>query len=156
MNIEKKLAEMGLALPSKPPAAGNYLSAVRSGNLVFVSGHGPALTEGGKVKYIRGKVGKDLTIEQGYEAARLVGLHLLRSIKETVGDLDKVSRFVKVLGFVNSAEGFQDQPKVINGASDLFVALYGDAGRHARSAIGMYELPHGIAVEIEAVVEVKD
>ncbi len=80
----------------------------------------------------------------------------MRSIKEVAGDLDKVSRFVKVLGFVNSAEGFQDQPKVINGASDLFVALYGDAGRHARSAIGMYELPHGIAVEIEAVVEVKD
>ena len=155
MTIEKKLEEMGLALPSKPPAAGNYLPAVRSGNLVFVSGHGPALTEGGKVKYIRGKVGKDLTLEQGYDAARLVGLHLLRSIKETVGDLDKVSRFVKVLGFVNSAEGFQDQPKVINGASDLFVALYGDAGRHARSAVGMHELPHGIAVEIEAVVEVK-
>jgi enamine deaminase RidA (YjgF/YER057c/UK114 family) len=156
MNIEKKLGEMGLKLPEKPPAAGTYVGAVRSGNLVFVSGHGPVLVENGKVTYMRGKVGKDLTIEQGQEAARLVGLHILRSIKEVIGDLDKVSKFVKVLGFVNTAPGFTDQPKVINGASDLFVALYGDAGRHARSAIGMYELPFGIPVEIEAVVEVKD
>ena len=156
MNIENKLGEMGLALPAKPPAAGNYVSAVRTGNLLFVSGHGPALTEDGKVRYLRGKVGRELTIEQGYEAARLVALHILRAIKEAVGDLDQVNRFVKVLGFVNCAEGFQDQPKVINGASDLFVALYGDAGRHARSAIGMYELPYGIAVEIEAIVELKE
>jgi len=156
VNIENKLKEMGLALPAKPPAAGNYVAAVRSGNLLFVSGHGPAVTEDGKVRYMRGKVGRELTIEQGYEAARIVGLHILRSIKEVVGDLDRVSRFVKVLGFVNCAEGFQDQPKVINGASDLFVALYGDAGRHARSAIGMYELPFGIPVEIEAVVEIME
>jgi len=156
MNIEKKLGEMGLKLPEKPPAAGTYVGAVRSGNLLFVSGHGPVLVENGKVTYMRGKVGKDLTIEQGQEAARLVGLHILRSIKEVIGDLDRVSKFVKVLGFVNTAPGFTDQPKVINGASDLFVALYGDAGRHARSAIGMYELPFGIPVEIEAVVEVKD
>jgi len=155
-NVEKKLAEMGLKLPEKPPAAGTYVGAVRSGNLVFVSGHGPVDIEGGKVSYRRGKVGGDLTIEQGQDAARLVALHMLRSIKEVIGDLDRVTKFVKVLGFVNTAPGFTDQPKVINGASDLFVALYGDAGRHARSAIGMYELPFGIPVEIEGVVEVKD
>ena len=155
-NVEKKLAEMGLKLPEKPPAAGTYVGAVRSGNLVFVSGHGPVDIEAGKVSYRRGKVGGDLTIEQGQDAARLVALHMLRSIKEVIGDLDRVTKFVKVLGFVNTAPGFTDQPKVINGASDLFVALYGDAGRHARSAIGMYELPFGIPVEIEGVVEVKD
>lgn len=156
MNIEKKLTEMGLSLPSPTPPVATYVPAVRSGNLIFVSGHGPAVEEGGKVRYLRGKVGKELSVEQGYEAAKMVALRILLAIKQTVGDLDRVSRIVKLLGFVNSAEGFRDQPKVINGASDLFVALYGDAGCHARSAVGMYELPMGIPVEIEAIVEIKD
>ncbi len=157
MKIEQKLAELGLKLPSPRKPVGNYVGAVRTGNLVFISGHGPALEKaGGELELIRGKVGRDLTLEQGYEAAKLVALHLLRALKEVIGDLDKVVRIVKLLGMVNTADGFKDQPKVINGASDLFVALWGDAGRHARSAVGLYELPFGIAVEIEAIVEVRD
>jgi enamine deaminase RidA (YjgF/YER057c/UK114 family) len=108
----------------------------------------------GKVSYIKGKVGRDLTVEQGYEAAKVVMLNMLQSLKGVVGDLDKVRRIVKLLGFVNCTEDFPDQPKVINGASDLLVELYGERGRHARSAVGMYQLPFGIAVEIEMVVEV--
>lgn len=156
MKIEQKLEEMGLKLPNPRTPVGNYIAAVRTGNLVFISGHGPEVQGGGKSDLIRGKVGRDLTVEQGYEAAKVVALHLLRALKNTIGDLDKVVRIVKLLGFVNSADGFKEQPKVINGASDLFVGLWGDAGRHARSAVGMYELPNGIAVEVEAVVEVKD
>lgn len=156
MKIEQKLAEMGLKLPEPRTPVGNYVGAVRAGNLVFISGHGPELQTDGSRTLIRGKLGRDLTAEQGYEAAKLVALHLLRALKTVIGDLDKVVRIVKLLGFVNTAEGFKDQPKVINGASDLFVALWGEAGRHARSAIGMYELPNGIAVEIEAIVEVRD
>lgn len=156
MKIEQKLAEMGLKLPEPRSPVGNYVGAVRSGNLVFISGHGPELQTYGSRTLIRGKLGRDLTVEQGYEAAKLVALHLLRVLKTVLGDLDKVVRIVKLLGFVNTAERFEDQPKVINGASDLFVALWGEAGRHARSAVGMYELPLGIAVEIEAIVEVRD
>jgi len=155
MEVEKKLAEMGLALPPSPSPVANYVPAVRSGNLLFVSGHGPAFVKDGKIEYIRGKLGKDLTVEQGYEAARQVTLNILQSIKGVIGDLDKVRRIVKVLGFVNCTEDFPDQPKVINGASDLLVALYGERGRHARSAVGMQQLPFGIAVEIEMVVEVE-
>ena len=156
MKIEQKLAEMGLKLPEPRTPVGNYVGAVRVGTLVFISGHGPELQADGNRTLIRGKVGRDLTVEEGYEAAKLVALHLLRALKTVIGDLDKVVRIVKLLGFVNTAEGFKDQPKVINGASDLFVALWGEAGRHARSAVGMYELPFGIAVEIEAIVEVRD
>ncbi len=156
MKIEQKLAEMGLKLPEPRTPVGNYVGAVRVGTLVFISGHGPELQTDGNRTLIRGKLGRDLTVEQGYEAAKLVALHLLRVLKTAIGDLDKVVRIVKLLGFVNTAEGFKDQPKVINGASDLFVALWGEAGRHARSAVGMYELPFGIAVEIEAIVEVRD
>ena len=155
MEVEKKLAEMGLALPPAPTPVANYVPAVRAGNLLFVSGHGPALVKDGKTHYIRGKLGKDLTVEQGYDAAKQVTLNILQSIKGTIGDLDKVRRIVKVLGFVNCTEDFPDQPQVINGASDLLVALYGERGRHARSAVGMYQLPFGIAVEIEMVVEVE-
>jgi enamine deaminase RidA (YjgF/YER057c/UK114 family) len=157
MKIEQKLSDLGLKLPSPRKPVGNYVGAVRAGNLVFVSGHGPALeTADGELKLILGKLGRELTLEQGYEAAKLVALHLLRSLKEVIGDLDKVVRVVKLLGMVNTADGFKDQPKVINGASDLFVALWGDAGRHARSAVGMYELPMGISVEVEAIFEVRD
>jgi enamine deaminase RidA (YjgF/YER057c/UK114 family) len=155
MEVEKKLAEMGLSLPPSPTPVANYVPAVRAGNLLFVSGHGPALVKDGKIEYIRGKLGKDMTVEQGYEAAKHVMLNILQSIKGTLGDLDKVRRIVKVLGFVNCTEDFPDQPKVINGASDLLVALYGERGRHARSAVGMQQLPFGIAVEIEMVVEVE-
>jgi len=155
MEVEKKLAELGLSLPPSPTPVANYIPAVRSGNLLFVSGHGPSLVKDGKIEYIRGKLGRDLTVEQGYEAAKQVMLNILRSMKGAIGDLDKVRRIVKVLGFVNCTEDFPDQPKVINGASDLLVALYGERGRHARSAVGMQQLPFGIAVEIEMVVEIE-
>lgn len=154
MEIEKKLAELGLSLPPMPVPAANYVPVVRTGNLLFVSGHGPAVVQDGKTQYIRGKLGKDMTVEQGYEAAKQVTLNILQSIKGEIGDLDKVRRVVKILGFVNCTEDFLDQPKVLNGASDLLVALYGERGRHARSAVGMYQLPFGIAVEIEMVVEI--
>ncbi len=155
MMVEKKLAEMGLTLPPAPTPVANYVPVVRSGNLLFVSGHGPAFFQDGKIQYIRGKLGREMTVEQGYDAAKQVTLNILQSIKGEIGDLDKVRRIVKVLGFVNCTEEFPDQPKVINGASDLLVALYGERGRHARSAVGMYQLPFGIAVEIEMVVEVE-
>jgi enamine deaminase RidA (YjgF/YER057c/UK114 family) len=155
MEVERKLAAMGLSLPPAPTPVANYIPAVRTGNLLFVSGHGPAMVKDGKIQYIRGKLGRDLTVEQGYEAAKQVMLNILQSIKGAVGDLDKVKRIVKVLGFVNCTEDFPDQPKVINGASDLLVELYGERGRHARSAVGMQQLPFGIAVEIEMVVEVE-
>ena len=155
MEVEKKLVEMGLSLPPSPAPVANYVPAVRSGSLLFVSGHGPAFVKDGKIEYIRGKLGRDLTVEQDYEAAKQVMLNILQSIKGVIGDLNKVRRIVKVLGFVNCTEDFPDQPKVINGASDLLVALYGERGRHARSAVGMQQLPFGIAVEIEMVVEVE-
>jgi enamine deaminase RidA (YjgF/YER057c/UK114 family) len=154
MEVEKKLTALGLTLPPIPTPIANYVPAVRTGNLVFISGHGPATMVDGKVAYTRGKVGRDLTVEQGYDAAKVVTLNMLQSLKSVIGDLDKVRRIVKVLGFVNCTEDFPDQPKVINGASDLLVELFGDRGRHARSAVGMYQLPFGIAVEIEMVVEV--
>ena len=156
MEIEKKLADMGLELPPIPTPVANYVPAVQVGSLLFLSGHGPALLKDGKVHFIQGKIGKDLTTEEGYEAAKQVTLNLLQSIKETIGDLDKVKRVVKLLGFVNCTEDFPNQPQVINGASDLLVELYGERGRHARSAVGMYQLPFGIAVEIEMIVEVED
>ena len=155
MEIEKKLAEMGLELPPIPTPVANYVPAVQVGSLLFLSGHAPGLLKDGKVQFIQGKVGKDLTTEEGYEAAKQVTLNLLQSIKKTIGDLDKVKRVVKLLGFVNCTEDFPNQPQVINGASDLLVELYGERGRHARSAVGMYQLPFGIAVEIEMIVEVE-
>jgi enamine deaminase RidA (YjgF/YER057c/UK114 family) len=155
MEVEKKLAEMGLSLPPAPAPVANYVPVVQSGNLLFVSGHGPAEFKDGKFQYIRGKLGHDMTVEEGYAAAKQVTLNILQSIKGAIGDLDKVRRIIKMLGFVNCTEDFPDQPKVINGASDLLVALYGERGRHARSAVGMQQLPFGIAVEIEMVVEVE-
>jgi enamine deaminase RidA (YjgF/YER057c/UK114 family) len=151
MRIEEKLAGLGYVLPPTRPPAGNYVPAIRSGNLVFLAGHGPVLPDG---SYLTGRVGDDLTVEQGYEAARLTALALLASLKNEVGDLDRVRRIAKVFGMVRCTPEFGQQPSVINGASDLFVELYGDAGRHARSAVGMTALPMGIAVEIEMVAEV--
>ena len=152
MRVEAKLKELGLELPPTPRPAANYVGAVQTGNLLFISGHGP--TKDGKMAYV-GKVGKDLSIEQGYEAARLVALNCLASAKSLLGDLDRIKRVVKVLGMVNCSEDFGDHPKVINGASDLLVQLFGDSGRHARSAVGMQALPFGIAVEIEMIFELE-
>jgi enamine deaminase RidA (YjgF/YER057c/UK114 family) len=151
MKIEEKLAQMGLTLPTPAAPAGNYVGAVQVGNLLFVSGHGPR-RQG--ESYITGKVGRDLTTEQAYEVAKIVMLNCLASVKREIGDLDRVKRIVKLLGMVNCTEDFTEHPKVINGASDLLVALYGEAGRHARSAVGMQQLPMSIPVEIEMIVEV--
>lgn len=155
MHAEQKLEALGLSLPPIPQPLANYVPLVRTGNLLFVSGHGPGVVEDGKLSFIQGKLGKDLNVEQGYDAARQVMLNILQSLKQELGDLDKVQRVVKLLGFVNCTPDFPDQPKVINGASDLLVELFGERGRHARSAVGMQQLPFGIAVEIEMVVEVE-
>jgi enamine deaminase RidA (YjgF/YER057c/UK114 family) len=126
---------------------------VRSGNLLFLAGHGPTKADGTN---ITGKVGKDLTIEQGYEAAKITALSLIATLKDALGgDLSKVKRFVKVNGYVNCLPDFTEQPKVINGCSDLLVAVFGEKGKHARAAMGMVALPNNIAVEIELVVEVE-
>lgn len=152
MRIEDKLSQMGLTLPEPGPPAGNYVGAVRVGNLLFVSGHGPR-SQG---QYITGKVGRDLSSEQAYEAAKVVMLNCLASVKRELGDLDRVKRIVKLLGMVNCTEDFIEHPQVINGGSDLLVALYGDQGRHARSAVGMQQLPMNIPVEIELIVEIQE
>ena len=153
MNIEDKLSQLGLKLPAAGKPVANYVPAVRSGNLVFLSGHGPVMEDG---SLVTGKVGADLTLDEGYNAARQVALILLASLKSEIGDLDKVHRIVKILGMVNCTPDFVDQPRVINGASDLLVEIFGDKGRHARSAVGMNALPMNIAVEIEMIVEVGD
>ena len=153
MGAEARLKQLGIQLPPVPTPMANYVRSVRIGNLLFLAGHGPQ--KNGRQAFI-GKVGRDLSVEEGQQAARLVGLNLLASTREALGSLDRVKRVVKVLGMVNSADGFGDQPKVINGFSDLMVEIFGDAGRHARSAVGMAELPFGIAVEIEMIVEVAD
>jgi enamine deaminase RidA (YjgF/YER057c/UK114 family) len=152
MNAEARLRKLGITLPLAPAPVANYVPAVRSGNLLFLSGHVPL--EDGKPVY-QGKLGRDLSVEEGYQCARLVGLKLLASARAALGSLDKVRRVVKVLGMVASAEGFTDQPKVLNGCSDLMVEIFGEAGRHARSAVGMAELPLGVPVEIEMVLEVE-
>jgi enamine deaminase RidA (YjgF/YER057c/UK114 family) len=152
MGAEARLKELNITLPPPPTPMANYVTSVRVGNLLFLSGHGPMRTEG--KPSARGKVGKDLTVEQGAQAAREVGLNLLATTRAALGSLDKVKRVVKVLGMVNSADGFGDQPKVINGFSDLMVEVFGDAGKHARSAVGMAGLPVSIPVEIEMILEV--
>jgi len=153
MSAEARIKELGLTLPQPPKPLGNYVPGVRVGNLLFLSGHGPLRVDGAPTA--RGKVGRDLSIEDGYKVAREVGINLLGSTRMLLGSLDKVKRVVKVLGMVNSAEGFGDQPKVINGFSDLMVEVFGENGRHARSAVGMAELPMGIPVEIEMILEVE-
>ena len=149
---ESKLKELGIKLsnPSNPVA--NYVNVVRSGNLLFLSGKGPLKDDG---NYIKGKVGTDLTIEQGYDAARLTGINQLSVLKSTLGNLKKVKRIVKVLGMVNCSSEFTDHPKVINGYSDLMVEVFGQKGKHARAAVGMVSLPSNIAVEIEMIVEIE-
>ena len=154
MGAEARLKELNLTLPQQATPMANYVGAVRSGDLLFVAGHGP-INHPGK-GMARGKVGRDLTTEEAYQVAREVGLNLLATVRAHIGSLDRVTRIVKVLGMVRSAEGFGDQPKVINGFSDLMVEVFGEAiGKHARSAVGMAELPVGIPVEIEMIVEVE-
>jgi enamine deaminase RidA (YjgF/YER057c/UK114 family) len=154
MTPEERLQELGLEIPEPPPAVGNYVGAVRVGTILFVSGHGPF--KDGRPTFI-GKLGRDLTVEEGQQSAQLVMLNMLASIKAEIGDLDRVARVVKLLCLVNSDPEFGDQPKVANGASDLLVAIFGEErGKHARSAIGMGALPFGISVEIEGIFELKD
>ena len=130
----------------------NYVNSVRTGNLVYTSGKGPLKADG---SYITGKVGRDLTVEEGYAAARLTGIQLLATLKAEVGELSKVKRIVKVLGMVNAGPEFTDHPAVINGCSDLLVEVFGEKGKHARAAVGMGSLPSGIACEIELIAEVE-
>jgi enamine deaminase RidA (YjgF/YER057c/UK114 family) len=150
--VEERLKEKGLELPPKPTPMAQYVSAVRTGSLVFVAGHGPH--KDGQLTY-KGKLGQDVDVESGYEAARLVALNMLASLTAEIGDLDRVKRVVKLLGMVNCVPDFGHQPEVINGASDLLVDIFGERGRHARSAVGMASLPRGISVEIEMIVEVE-
>ncbi len=149
--VEARLRDLGFELPPPPPAAGNYVGAVRVGQLVFVSGHGPV--KDGELIY-RGKLGQDMDIDTAREAAQLVILNALASLKAEIGDLDRVRRIVKLLGMVNSTPDFVEQPKVIDGASDLLTEAFVGKGHHARAAVGFVSLPYGIAVEIEMVVEV--
>jgi len=150
MTADAKIKELGITLP-EPKPVGNYVPGVVVGNLLYLSGQGPMR---GGIPTVRGKVGRDLSVDEAYQAAREVGINLLGSARYVLGSLDRVRRIVKVLGMVNSADGFGDQPKVINGFSDLMVEVFGDKGRHARSAVGMAELPMGIPVEIEMILEV--
>jgi enamine deaminase RidA (YjgF/YER057c/UK114 family) len=149
---EERLKEKGIVLTTPSAPVANYVNVVRVGNLLFLSGKGPNKPDG---SYVIGKVGKDLTTEQGYEAARLAAISHLSVLKAELGDLNKVKRIVKVLGMVNCTDDFKDQPKVINGYSDLMVEIFGEKGKHARSAVGMNSLPLGIAVEVEVIVEVE-
>ena len=147
MSAEKKLKELKIDLGKVTPPVANYVNAVRTGNLLFLAGKGPGA--------VKGKLGREFTVEQGYQHARAVGVNLLAVMRAELGSLDKVKRVVKVLGMVNAVPDFEDQPKVINGCSDLFVEVFGDKGKHARSAVGMGSLPMGIPVEIEVIVEVE-
>ncbi|MFH6602793.1 RidA family protein [Maribacter algicola] len=150
---EAKLKELGIELSTPSAPVANYVNAVRVGNMIFLSGKGPLKADG---ENITGKVGADLTIEEGYEAARITGINQLSVLKAELGNLNKVKRCVKVLGMVNAMPEFTDHPKVINGFSDLMVEVFGERGKHARAAVGMGSLPSNIAVEIEMIVEVQD
>lgn len=148
MSIDARLQELGIELPEPARPIATYVRYVQTGNLLFISGTGPSSSAP------TGKLGTDLTVDEGYQVAREVGLQILATVKDAVGSLDQVKRVVKVLGMVNSAPDFGDQPKVINGCSDLLVDVFGDVGRHTRSAVGFVALPNQIAVEIEATFEV--
>lgn len=153
MGAESRLTELGLQLPEATAPVGNYVGAVRSGSLLFLSGHGPSGPDGVPVL---GKVGRDLDVAEAREAARLVGLNLLSTMRRELVSLDNVERILKVLGMVNCAPGFNQTPAVIDGCSDLLVAVFGESvGKHARSAVGLAELPFDIAVEIELVAQVR-
>ena len=151
MKIEDKIKALGIDLPSAPEPIANYIPCLQSGNLVFVSGQGPIIN--GKQLYT-GKVGAEVTREEGYEAARACCINLLSQLKLFLGDLDKIKRVVHIKGYVASADDFTNQPAVINGASDLLVEIFGEAGRHTRCALGLNVLPTDIPVEVEMIVEV--
>jgi enamine deaminase RidA (YjgF/YER057c/UK114 family) len=150
--IDNKLTAMGIILPEAGKPIASYVTSVRTGNLLYTAGHIPY--NDGKTK-LSGKLGRDLTIEEGNLVARNVALNCLATVKSSIGNLDKVKRIVKVLGMVNSTEDFKDQPKVMNGASDLLVEIFGEKGKHARSAVGVSSLPNGVPVEIEMILEVE-
>ena len=152
-NPELKLEELGIQLSAPSSPVANYVNTVKTGNLVFISGKGPLKTDG---NYVLGKLGENLTLEQGYEAARLTALNLISTLKASIGDLKKVKRIVRVTGMVNATSDFTDHPKVVNGCSDLLVEVFGDNGKHTRAAVGMNSLPLNIAVEIDMIVEVYD
>lgn len=148
---EENLKKSGIVLPVPSKPVANYLNWVRTGNLIYLSGKGPTNPDGSN---ITGKLGKDYTVDQGYAAARITGINQLASLKAELGSLNKVKRVIKVLGMVNCTADFTDQPKVVNGFSDLMVEIFGENGKHARSAVGMNSLPFGIPVEVEMIVEV--
>jgi len=150
---EARLVELGITLPEPPSPVANYVNGVRTGNLIFLAGKGPKRADGSE---LHGKLGAGLTIEEGYEGARLTAINQLAVLKSMLGNLDRVVRVVKVLGMVNSDPSFIEQPAVINGFSDLIVEVFGERGRHARAAVGMASLPRGQAVEIEMIVEVRN
>lgn len=152
-DAEKKLKDLKIELLKPAAPIGTYTKAVRVGNLIFLSGHGPLKADG---SYMTGKVGKDATLEQAFMAARQTAISMLSTLKTEVGDLNKVKRVVKVLGMVNCTEDFTDQPKVMNGFSDLIVSVYGEKGIHARSAVGVISLPGNMMVEVEMIVEVSE
>ena len=152
MKTEARLKELGIDLPAPTAPLANYVNAVRTGNLLFLAGKGPGLP--GKPLPV-GKVGRDMDVATAKQHARSTGISLIAAMKAELGDLDRVKRIVKVLGMVNAVPDFGEQPEVINGCSDLFVEVFGDRGRHARSAVGMGSLPRGIPVEIECIVEVE-
>lgn len=150
--IDKRLSELGITIPTPAAPVANYVGWVRTGNLVFTAGQVPL--KDGKVLY-QGKVGKEVSVEEAIEAAKLCAINILGQVKAACdGDLDRVKRIVKLVGFVNGAPEFSEHPKVVNGASDLMVAIFGDKGKHARSAVGAGSLPLNLSVEIEAVVEI--
>src|SRR5712691_6803984 len=153
MSVEQRLNELQITLPEVGRPLGNYVHAKRVGNLLYLSGKGPESADG---RMPRGKLGAGIAVEEGYRHARQVGLVLIAAIRDALGgDLERVAGIVKVLGMVNAAPDFEDHPKVINGCSDLFVEIFGERGRHARSAVGMSSLPEGIPVEIEVIIAVK-
>ncbi len=152
-DVEQRLEELNIQLRDMPAPVANFVHAVKTGNLIFLAGKGPSKPEGGSVK---GKIGVDLTVEEGYEAAKLVAIAQLSVLKQEVGDLNKVVRIVKVLGMVNADSSFTQHPAVINGFSDVMVEVFGERGKHARAAVGMGSLPSNIAVEIEMIVEIQD
>lgn len=153
-SIQDRLAELGVRLPAAPAPAANYVPAVRAGNLLFVAGQVPV--QDGKAQYL-GKVGAELSVEDGQQAARLCAINVLAQVAQALGgDLGRVVRCVRVGGFVNAVPEFTEHPKVVNGASDLLVAVFGEAGRHVRTAVGAGSLPRGVAVEVEAVFEIRD
>ncbi|HLS67620.1 MAG TPA: RidA family protein [Pseudogracilibacillus sp.] len=147
MTPEEKIEQLGLQLPKPRPAVGTYVGCVRVGNIIFTAGQG--------VDEYHGKLGRDLTVEEGYKAARQSMLNLLSAVKAEIGDLSKIKQFVKLLVMVNSTEDFTDQPKVANGASDLLGEVFGEKGKHGRSAVGMAQLPNNTAIEIEMIIEVE-